>query len=196
MADYEYTCGTTYGFTTSCTTITNCFNPNLQTLGVYSQSKIEDVLLPTDKTWTMFTIPEVLDLPTGALPIDKITSVYSCIDVVSQSVVKTPTVTDFISGGIIIGGETIPNSQCTTITGKKLVIELLLTEKISYISTSPTSQLYSATFKFPYSTFIIVDEDTTISNCFKISSYIINVCCSKLSETNIFKSSLVFIKAE
>lgn len=196
MANYDYNCGTTYDFITSCTNDPNSINPNLQTLGIYSQAKIEDILESTDTMWTMFTIPEIHDLPANSLPIDKITSVYGCIDVISQSVVRTPTVSNYTSKGVIIQGETIPNSQCTTITGKKLIVELLLTEKVSYISTAPASQLYSATFKFPYSAFIIVDENTPVSQCLKITPYIINLCCCKLSETNIFSSTLVFIKAE
>lgn len=196
MADYEYTCGTTYTFTTSCTNDSNAINLNLQTPGVYSQSKIEDVLKAGDNMFLQFVIPEILDLPAEAPEIIQVVSVNSCIDVVSQSVIKTPTVTGYTSNGVNIPGQDIPNSQCTTLTGRKLVVELLLTEKISYTADLPGNPLHSVTFKFPCSTFLIIDKDTAISEYLKVTPYIVNVSCCKLSETNIFKSTLVFITVE
>ncbi|CEN22063.1 DUF3794 domain-containing protein [Paraclostridium sordellii] len=194
MLNFDYTANTAYKFYNKCCSE----NDYINTVGVYPENKIEKVLScfnDTDK-WTEFFIPEIVDIPIQKPDIEGLVEVHSCVDIISQRVIKTPTVSGYTTtGGTLIPGETIGNGECTNLTGRKLIIEGLLKQKIIYTSLTDEQSLHSAHFTIPFSTFIIIEKDTPLSQKFRITPYIEDIFACSLSERSVFKNTTIFIKA-
>ena len=186
MLNCNYTSNTIYNFYKKC-----CINDDkINTLGVFPSNKIEKVLsAPGDNKWTEFFIPEIVDIPIQKPDMEDVLEVHSAITIISQRVVKTPIVTSLASG------QTASNSECTNLTGRKLVIEGLLKQKVIYTANVENQAIHSANFIFPFSTFIIIEKDTPLSQNFKITPYIEDIFACRLSERSVFKNTTIFIKA-
>ncbi|CEH36163.1 DUF3794 domain-containing protein [Romboutsia lituseburensis] len=194
MLNCDYTGNTSYKFYNKC-----CVeNESINMIGQYPANKIEKVLscfTDTDK-WTEFFLPEIVDIPTQKPDIEGIVEVNSCIEIISQRVIKTPVVTGYTSSNSTpILGENIPNAECTNLTGRKLIIEGILKQKIIYTAAVDEQSLHSAHFDIPFSTFIIIEKDTPLSQKFRITPYIEDIFACKLSERSVFKNTTIFIKA-
>lgn len=196
MLNSNYTNGTSYQFHDKC----GYDDKILNIVGVYPESKIEKVLqcpCPEDKNkWTEFFVSETVDIPSQKPNIEDIVEVHSCVDIISQRVIKTPLVNGYIScNGNSIPGETIPNGECTNLTGRKLIIEGLLRQKIIYTAALDEQSVHSAHFNIPFSVFIIIDKNTPLYQQFKITAYIEDIYACVLSERSVFKNTTIFIKA-
>lgn len=187
MLNCNYTETSSYDFLNKC-----CIhNEKINTLGAFPQDKIEKAISALDETnkWTEFFIPEIVDMPTLKPDMEGILEIHSCITIISQRVVKTPLVTGETAGA------TISNSECTNLTGRKLVIEGFFKQKVIYTAAVDDQSIHSANFLFPFSTFIIVDKDTPLSQNFRVTPYIEDIFACRLSERSIFKNTTIFIKA-
>lgn len=194
MLNRNYTETTTYNFYNQC-----CINDeNVNTIGAYPANKMANVLKSPVSTnmWTEFFIPEILDIPDVKPDMEGIIEVRSCIEILSQRVVKTPTVTGYeAADGTFIQGQDIANNECTNLTGRKLVIEGLLTQKVIYTAQVEDQSIHSAHFSIPFSTFIIIEPNTALTQRYKVTPYIEDIYVCRLSERNIFKNTTIFIKA-
>lgn len=194
MLSRDYTGNTNYKFYNKCCTE----NENINMVGQYPANKFNKVLscfADTDK-WTEFYLPEIIDIPDQKPDIEGIVEVHSCIEIISQRVIKTPVVTGYTGpNGVFVPGEDIPNSECTNLTGRKLIVEGLLKQKIIYTAAVDEQSLHSAHFTVPFSTFIIVEKDTPLSQKFRILPFIEDVFACMLSERSVFKNTTIFLKA-
>ena len=55
--------------------------------------------------------------------------------------------------------------------------------------------IHSASFVIPFSTFIIIEKDTPLSQKFRITPYVEDIFAYRLSERSVFKNTTIFIKA-
>lgn len=194
MLNCNYTSGTSNLFYNKC-----CENDeHVDTVGVYPDNKIEKALscsTDADK-WVQFSVPEVVDIPIQKPDIESVTAVHSTIEIISKKVVKTPVVTGYMmTDGTVVPGVDISNSECTHLTGRKLIIEGLIKQKIIYTAISEGNPLHSAHFDIPFSVFIIVEEDTPLSQSFKVTPYIEDIYTCRLSSRSVYKNTTIFIKA-
>jgi hypothetical protein len=174
---------TEYDFLQKC-----CQQENIiSTLGVCSQAKLES-MLPNNNTteWTEFFLPEIVDIPCEKPDIETIDSIYSAIEIISQRVVYTPELVD----------STQTNWEGTKLTGKKLVVEGILKQKVVYTAERDEQPLHSAHFMKPFSVFIIIDGTSIKSDKFKIDACIEDVFACRLNERSIFKNTTIFISAK
>ena len=187
MLNWNYRDNTVYNFYNKCAVC----HDKINTLGVFPSNKIERALSSLDATnkWTEFFIPEIVDVPVQKPDIEDVLEVHSGITIISQRVVKTPMVTN------VTNGQNVSNSECTNLTGRKLVIEGLLTQKVIYTANVENQAIHSANFIFPFSTFIIIEGNTPLSQKFKITPYIEDIFACRLSERSVFKNTTIFIKA-
>lgn len=178
----DYTSSTIYNFYQNCCQSDDVVNIQ----GLCSLAQIQNALLfgATDK-WTQFFIPEIVDIPEQKPDIESIDTIYSSIEIISQRVVKTPVLSD----------PTQTNWEGTYLTGKKLVIEGLLKQKVIYTANRSEQPLHSAHFIKPFSVFIIIDGDTVLSQAFKVETCLEDIYSCRLSERSIFKNTTIFIKA-
>lgn len=194
MLNCDYTENTVYNFYNKC-----CIeNEYVSTMGTYPANKMNLVLNTpiTTNMWTEFYLPEIVDVPELKPNIEGILEVRSCIEILSQRVIKTPLVKDTTdaNGDPVLGTE-IGNGECTNLTGRKLIIEGLLTQKVIYTAEVDEQTVHSAHFSIPFSTFIIIEPNTVLTQKFKITPYIEDIYVCKLSERSIFKNTTIFIKA-
>lgn len=194
MSNCDYTSNTSYQFYSNCCTSDGAIN----VVGVYPDDKIEKILTcfsDTDK-WVELFVPEIVDIPPQKPDVEGIIEVHSCVDIISQRVIKTPLVNGYTPlGGKFIPGNNIPNGECTNLTGRKLIIEGLLKQKIIYTAAVDEQTVHSAHFTIPFSVFIIVDPNTPLSQRFRVNPYIEDIFTCRLSERSIFKNTTIFIKA-
>ena len=187
MLNCDYTDKTQHQFYSTCCEQ----DENVNVVGLYPENKIENLLscFPTN-SWTQFFISEIVDIPCKKPDVEGVVSVHSDITIISQRVIKTPVVT---KNGFPDYNTT--NSECTKLTGRKLIIEGILRQKIVYTAAVDEQSLHSAHFSIPFSVFIIIPQDTPLSQNFKIDSIIEDVFTCRLSERSIFKNTTIFIKA-
>ena len=128
MLNCDYTGNTSYKFYDKCI----IESEDINIVGEYPDNKIEKVLTcftDTDK-WTEFYLPEIVDIPIQKPDMEGIVEVHSCVEIISQRVIKTPVVMGYTDdAGNSIAGEDIPNAECTNLTGRKLIIEGFLKQK-------------------------------------------------------------------
>lgn len=194
MINCNYTNNTEYNFFSSC-----CDgNLKIATSGTFSSNKIENILNcgGNSNSWVQLFVPEIVDIPEQKPDIETVVSVTSCVDIISQKVIKTPVPTGYTTtGGTFVPGSSIANSECTKLTGRKLIVEGIIKQKVVYTADMPEQSLHSACFDVPFSVFIIVPATTSLAQTFKISPYIEDIFACQLSERSIFKNTTIFIKA-
>ena len=174
---------TKYDFLQKC-----CEQENIvSVLGLSTKGQLDAALVNnvTDM-WTEFFIPEIVDIPKQKPDMETIDSVYTAVDIISQRVVYTPVLPD----------PTQTNWEGTKLTGKKLVIEGILKQKVLYTAERDEQPLHSAHFIKPFSIFIIIDGTSIRSDEFKVETYVEDVYTCRLSERSIFKNTTIFIKAK
>lgn len=156
------------------------FQPTIK--GVCPTSKIVSLLNDGTKTWTEFFIPEVLNVPTQKPDIEQILSVTSNLDILCQKVINSP--------------EAVANHEGITLTGKKLIIEAVLRQRIVYVSKTLEQSVHSAHFEVPFSIFIVVPKTTKLTDKFKVFPCIEDIFVCALNERQIFKNTTIFIKVK
>lgn len=194
MLNRDYTGCTIYNFYNKC-----CINQEyINTIGVYPSDKMSRILTSPSatNTWTEFFLPEIVDIPELKPDMEGIVEVRSCIEILSQRVIKTPLVNGYEEpDGTFVPGYTIGNNECTNLTGRKLIIEGLLTQKVIYTAAVPEQTVHSAHFSIPFSTFIIIEPNTPLTQKYSITPYIEDIFVCRLSERSIFKNTTIFMKA-
>lgn len=166
----------------------SCCNDELQIIikGVCSQEKLENMLTVADRTWTQIFIPEVLCVPYEKPDIEELMSVTARVEIISQRVVKTPMDNTVAS---------ITNQEDTNLTGKKLIIEGILRQKVIYTADLPQQSVHSAHFDVPFSTFIIIPQNIPLAAKFLIEPCIEDIYITSCNKRQIFKNVTLFIKA-
>lgn len=194
MMNCDYTNSTTYGFHQEIEGPCG----NISYVGEAAESVLTRALQcrPASDEWVQFYVPKILDIPTQKPDVEGIVSVNSCVEIISQRVVNTPVVTGYTRmDGVFVPGEDIPNAEGTYLTGKKLIIEGIVRQKIIYTALAADQPLHSASFVIPFSTFIIVGADEPLSQKFILYPYLEDVFACRLSERSVFSNNTLFIKA-
>lgn len=194
MMNCDYANRTTYGFHQEIDG--QC--DNISYVGEATESVLTRALRcrPVSNQWVQFYVSKILDIPDQKPDIEGIVSVNSCVELISQRVVNTPVVTGYTqSNGVFVPGEDIPNAEGTYLTGKKLIIEGLIRQKVIYTALVADQSLHSASFVIPFSTFIIVGADEALSQDFILYPYLEDVFACRLSERSVFSNNTLFIKA-
>lgn len=155
--------------------------------GVCSRAQIEAMLTDGGKIWTQIFIPEVLCVPPQKPDIEQIISVNAQIEIISQRVIKTPK--------LISGTTLVPSVEGLFSTGRKLVIEGILRQKVIYTAANPQQSIHSAHFDIPFSAFMVLPQDTLISTRYNIEVCIEDVYICGCTLRQIFKNVTIFLKA-
>jgi hypothetical protein len=161
--------------------------------GACSPAKLRGMLTTDEEiTWTQIFIPEVLCIPEQKPDVEQLVSVTSVPEIFSQRVVKTP-----ISGTVSDEGAFTPieNQEGTIITGRKLVIEGILKQKVVYTAALEQQPLHSAHFDVPFSAFIILPYGTPLTRKYKIETCIEDIFVCRTTPRQVFKNITLFIKA-
>lgn len=152
--------------------------------GLCPLGKIKSVLIDTatDTKWTEIFVPEILNIPSYKPDVEQILTVTSKVDIICQKVIATPT-----AG---------PNYEGIQLTGKKVIVEAILRQRITYVSKTECQSVHSAHFDVPLSVFIVVPSDTALTAKFKLTTCIEDIFSCALNPRQIFKNITLFIKAD
>ena len=125
--------------------------------------------------------------------IERILSVTCNVKTISQRVIKTPVLKMSPYGSTV--DVPIENSEGVMITGRKLVIEGILKQKVIYASSSKTKSLHAASFDTLFCTSIVLPINTLLTTKYKIDAYIEDIFVNKNSSRNILNNVGLFLKA-
>ncbi|MGL4911010.1 MAG: DUF3794 domain-containing protein [Romboutsia sp.] len=141
-----------------------------------------DAKKPETLNWTEISVPEILKVPDKKPDIEHIDQVHAKAEITSVKLIETPyhfnSVTYdlakldadgkpvFDTAGNVVALETdvlfylsplkaIPNAEGTCLTGRKLIVEGNLIQKIVYTADVAVQSVHSAHYEIPFSAFII-----------------------------------------
>lgn len=121
---------------------------------------------PTDVTnvisqypyWIQMNIPETLVIPEQKPDMEQINSVNISVDIIRKEVVKVPV------SPIDANGNYVSNLEGKISTGRKLIIEGQLCQKVVYTANEETQSVHSAHFYVPFSSYIVVPSEIIFNN--------------------------------
>jgi len=162
-----------------------CEEDLVEKLGICTPTKL--AAIDTETTWTQIFIPEVLCIPEQKPDVEQVITVTSTVDIMSTRVIKTPKVEN--AGGLV------QNYEGTFLTGRKLIIEGVLRQRVIYTADVEDQSVHSAHFDVPFSVFVVLPEDTDLFNKYKIEPCIEDIFICRVTSRQIFKNVTLFIKA-
>ena len=139
--------------------------------------------------WLQMNVSETLEIPVLKPDVEQINSVNISVDIFRADIIKVPV------SPVDANGDYVSNLEGKVSTGRKLIIEGLLKQKIIYTAAVDEQSIHSASFVIPFSTFIIIEKDTPLSQKFRITPYVEDIFAYRLSERSVFKNTTIFIKA-
>lgn len=145
---------------------------------------VDTTPLTTDLAWTEISIPEVLKIPCVKPDVEAVNKVFVKAKIISKRVVSTPD---------SLGAE---NAEGTKVTGKKLVVEVVLQQKIVYTALEREQSVHSAHFNIPFSAFIVLPTTATLDDEYCVETCIEDVYVKVLNDREIFKNVTLFLRAK
>ena len=158
-----------------------------EVVGTCCPTTLNKMLFDGNTTWTELIVPEVLCIPKQKPNIEQLISVSAKLDILSQRVVATP---------IGLADVHYANNEGTRLTGRKLIIEGLLRQKVMYVADVPEQTVHTAHFDIPFSAFIILTGNEPLSAKYWLDTCIEDIYITDLNKRQIFKNVTVFIKAK
>ncbi len=134
-------------------------------------------------------VPEVLCIPPQKPDIEQLISISSQAEIISQRVVITP-----IKPRDHYPDRPAQNQEGTMLTGRKLIIEGVLRQKIVYAAL-PDQSVHSVNLDVPFSTFIILAPHDQLTRQFKIDHCIEDIFVTDITPRKIFKNVTLVIRA-
>lgn len=161
----------------------NC-NQNNQAIDIIGLCDPTSMLITNLDSWTEISIPEVLRIPCAKPDIENIDKIFINVKIISKRVINTPN-----SEGAI-------NAEGTKLTGKKLIVEGILNQKIVYTADVPEQSVHSAHFKVPFSAYIVIPTDTALEDKFCVETCLEDVYVKVFNKKDIFKNVTLLLKAQ
>lgn len=155
--------------------------------GICSENKIDNIIKTQyDNLWVEMYVPEILTLPDCKPSVEQILSLTSEVSIMCQKVINTPVACVESYEGLLL-------------TGKKLIIEAILRQRITYTTNNITDDcqaIHSAHFDVPISAFIVLPSYTNIADKFILNTCIEDIFVCSLDDRRIFKNTTIFFKAD
>lgn len=108
--------------------------------------------------WKQMNVSEKLTIPELKPDVEQINSVNVSIDIIRAEVIKVP------ASPVDVDGQYISNLEGKVSTGRKLIIEGQLCQKVVYTANEAEQSVHSAHFYVPFSSFIIVPKEIVFDN--------------------------------
>lgn len=121
--------------------------------------------------WIQMYLPEELSIPPQKPDAETINSVNVSVNILRKEVIKTPIAPE-------------ENLEGKTLTGRKLIVEGQLCQKVTYTAELTDQPVHSAHFYVPFSAYIVVPKEYTFDGVTLDSldiNYDVNVCIEDLS---------------
>lgn len=180
-----------------------CENGLVEIIGLCVPSNVTEVI-NIFPYWKQMHISETLQIPDVKPDIEQINSVDISVDIFRSQVVKTPR--SYNDAGTTPVEE--PSLEGKLLTGRKLIIEGQLCQKIVYTALKEEQSVHSAHFYVPFSSYIVVPKTISFSNAngttviedsynvnFEVNSCVEDVTTCVLGTRNILKQITLMLYA-
>lgn len=141
-------------------------------------SGLADNLPANPTSFKQFSVQENLCIPQAKPDIEQIVKVIAEVVITSTKVIKTPVATS-LEGQIL--------------TGKKLIVEGELVQKVEYVADEPTQSVHAAHFSVPFSTFIVLPGNFAIGTPVTVTGYIEDIFVEQIGKRCIFKNVTILL---
>lgn len=181
---------------TSC----SCTRQLIDVSGLCTPQDVTEVISVTPY-WMQMYIPECLTVPSQKPDIEELTSLDISVDILRSEVIKTPIPADEL-------GNIRPNLEGKILTGRKVIVEGQLCQKVEYTAAVETQSIHSAHFYVPFSAYIVVPSEIEFTNdagatttvdsfdvTFTVNACIEDVSLCKISARNILKQVTLLLYA-
>lgn len=148
--------------------------------GLIEVSGLADTLPDNPVNFKQLSIQETLSIPTAKPDVEQIVSVVAEINIKNTSVINTPTGT---------------STEGQKLTGKKLIVEGVISQKVEYVADEPTQSVHAAHFSVPFSTFIVLPETFELGTMVEVIGYIEDIFVQLLDKRTIFKNVTILLDA-
>lgn len=149
--------------------------------------------IPGSTYWSQMYIPETLVVPPQKPDIEEINAVNISVNIIRHEVVVTPS------------SSLEENLEGKKLTGRKLIIEGELCQKISYTACDEEQSLHSAHFYVPFSAYVVVPETVTFDPIegpidtldvnFQVNSCVEDLYIKNFTCRTIFKNVTLLLQA-
>lgn len=142
--------------------------------------------LPEVAAFKQFSVMETVCLPHAKPDIEQIVKVMAEVVITNTHVIRTPVAT---------------SEEGQILTGRKLIVEGIVRQKVEYVADCPEQAVHAAHFDVPFSTFIVLppldDENGMCThNHFTVTPYIEDIFAQQVSKRCIFKNITILLVAE
>ena len=161
-----------------------CSNPTYEIISLCDIKKINKEIRTQNMPWSQVSISETLNIAKDKPPIKSISKIHINVKIDSLKIIETPQTSN-------------RNSEGINLTGKKLLVDGHVCEKIIYNScVSNNKSLNALDFKIPFSTYIIISNETNIHrDSFNIKTCIEDVFLTPISEKTILQGASIVLFA-
>ncbi|MFD3156309.1 DUF3794 domain-containing protein [Haloimpatiens sp. FM7330] len=140
----------------------------------------ETIDLQDGDSWTQISVPVVLIIPDVKPDIEQVNSINISTKIIRKRVIETPAGT---------------NEEGKILTGKKLIVEGLLCQTLSYTADVPEQSIHSVQLSVPFSAFIVVPADTNLDDNFEINACIEDVFIENICKRQVFENVTLLLEA-
>lgn len=171
--------------------------------GICNPSDMNDTIIQYPY-WKQMHISETLQIPTQKPNVERVNSMDISVAIFKKHVIQTPrTYDDSVTPPV-----PLPNIEGKVLTGRKLIIEGQLCQKVVYTADVPEQSVHSAHFYVPFSSYIVVPrtivftsaDGTELSLDACQASFEVNACVEAasicvLDERSILKQVTLMLSA-
>lgn len=154
--------------------------------------------------WKQMHVTETLQIPAQKPDMEQINSVDVAVNILRAEAIQTPRSYEDTDGTPV----PLPNLEGRLLSGRKLIVEGQLCQKVVYTALEPEQSLHSAHFYVPFSSFIVVPEQITFVDSngntvvedstevtFEVNACVEDVTVCALDERSILKQVTLMLYA-
>jgi hypothetical protein len=179
-----------------------CDNGLIDVIGLCNPSDVTSII-NNYPYWKQMYINENLTVPSQKPDIEQINSVDVSISIIRKEVIKTPRSYSNTTPPV-----EEPNLEGMLLSGRKLIIEGIICQKIVYTADNVTQPVHSVDFYIPFSSYIVVPKEVTFTNSngtsitvdsldvnYSVSSCVEDVFINLVDPRTIFKQVVLLLYA-
>lgn len=141
---------------------------------------IADMFPAYSNTFKQFQVGRIFNLPVQKPDMEQLLNVTVTVEVLKTNIIETPK-------GISFEGQIL--------TGKKLIINGRIQQKIEYISDDPLQSVHAAHFIIPFSSYIVLGSNFACASDFETTGYVEDIYVKQVDKRKIIMNVILLLNA-
>lgn len=142
---------------------------------------LSDHIPESSNAFKQLNVEQTFCIPDAKPDIEQIVKAISELVIKSTKVIRTPR-------GVSLEGQML--------TGWKVVIEGMITQKIQFVADEPMQSVHAAHTNIPFSTYIVLPDNFIPGTPVTVNGYIEDIFVQKIDERCIFNNITIVLTAE